>query len=145
MALVIGWICATRVGEILAALAACPPWVIAGATSAHLLTLALRTEAWRTVLAAAGGCGLTTRTLHAANSGAFLAGTVQGHAAMPVRIGLLRRLGGGDCPSVTQIALADGPIVLLEACTSAALTAIAATAVPPIPDWMPARCSCSRW
>jgi hypothetical protein len=136
--LVIGWICATRGGEILAALAACPPWVIAGATSAHLLTLALRTEAWRTVLAAAGGRGLTSRTLHAANSGAFLAGTVQGHAAMPVRIGLLRRLGGSDCPGVAQIALADGPILLLEVCTSALLAAIAATAVPSIPAWVPA-------
>jgi hypothetical protein len=138
VALVIGWICATRGGEILAALAACPPWVIAAATSAHLLTLALRTEAWRTVLAAAGGHGLTTRTLHAANSGAFLAGTVQGHAAMPVRIGLLRRLGGRDCPGVAQIALADGPILLLEVCTSALLAAIAATAVPAIPDSLPA-------
>jgi hypothetical protein len=138
VALVIGWICATRGGEILAALVACPPWVIAGATSAHLLTLALRTEAWRTVLAAAGGGGLSSRTLHAANSGAFLAGTVQGHAAMPVRIGLLRRLGGRDCPGIAQIALADCPIVLLEVCTSALLAAIAATAVLAIPDWLPA-------
>ena len=93
-ALVLGWILATRGGEILAALVACPPWVIAGAVLAHTLTLFLRTEAWRTVLAAAGGAALTTRTLHAANAGAFLAGTVQGHAALPVRIGLLRRLRG---------------------------------------------------
>src|ERR671910_3392583 len=57
VALVIGWICATRGGEILAALAACPPWVIAGATSAHLLTLALRTEAWL-VLFSMGAIGL---------------------------------------------------------------------------------------
>src|SRR5918994_3801046 len=99
VALVIGWICATRGGEIFAALAACPGWVIAGATSAHLLTLALRTEAWRTVLAAAGGRGLTSKTLHAANSGAFLAGTVQGRATKPMRIGLLRRLGGRNCPA----------------------------------------------
>jgi hypothetical protein len=138
VALAVGWICATHGGEVMAALTACPPWVIAGATSAHLLTLALRTEAWRTVLAAAGGRGLTTRTLHAANSGAFLAGTVQGHAAMPVRIGLLRRLGGDDCPGVAQIALADGPILLLEVCTSALLAAIAATGVPSIPDWVAA-------
>ncbi len=137
VALLICWICATRGGEILAALAACPPWVLAGATAAHLLTLALRTEAWRTVLAADGGAGLTVRTLHAANSGAFLAGTVQGHAAMPARIGLLRRLGGDHCPGVAQIALADAPIVLLEVCASALLAALAATAVPSIPDWMP--------
>jgi hypothetical protein len=39
--------------EILAALAACPIWVLGGAVTAHLLPLALRTEAWRTVLAGA--------------------------------------------------------------------------------------------
>jgi hypothetical protein len=138
VALVLGWIFATRGGEILAALVACPPWVIVGAVLAHTLTLFLRTEAWRTVLAGAGGAGLTTRTLHAANAGAFLAGTVQGHTALPVRIGLLRRFGGPDCPGVAQVALADGPILLLEVFTSAVLLAIAATAVPAIPDWMPA-------
>jgi hypothetical protein len=111
--------------------------VLAGAVGAHALTLVLRTEAWRTVLAAAGGAALTTKTLHAANAGAFLAGTVQGHAALPVRIALLRRLGGRDCPGVAQIALADGPILLYEVFTSALLAAIAATAVPAIPGWMP--------
>jgi uncharacterized membrane protein YbhN (UPF0104 family) len=135
--LLVGWICASRGGEILAALAACPPWVLAGAVFAHLLTLALRTEAWRIVLAGAGGEELDPRTVHAANAGAFLAGTVQGSAALASRVILVRRLGGDRAPPVSQIALADAPIVLYEVCTSALLAAIASTAVPAVPVWAP--------
>jgi hypothetical protein len=135
--LLIGWICATRGDRVVAAVTACPPWVIAGATVAHLLTLALRTEAWRTVLRGAGGEELTGRSLHAANAGAFLAGTVQGSAAFPTRIALIRRLGGELAPSASQIALADAPILVFEICTSAALAAIACTTVSAIPAWTP--------
>jgi hypothetical protein len=133
----VGWIGVTRGPEVLAAIAACPPWVIAGATVAHLLTLALRTEAWRTVLRGAGATRLDLGALHAANAGAFLAGTVQGHAAMPARIALLKRYGGKDSPDVAQIALGDAPIFMFEVCTTALLAAVASTAVPAIPDWVP--------
>jgi hypothetical protein len=61
------------------------------AVGAHLFTLALRTEAWSTVLRAAAGQRLEPRTVHAANAGAFLAGTLQGQAAIPTRAALLRR------------------------------------------------------
>jgi hypothetical protein len=117
-----------------------PAWVIAGATMAHLLTLALRTEAWRTVLRAAAGEraeGLEPRAVHAANAGAFLAGTVQGQAALPARIALLRRFGGASSPDVAQIALADAPIVLFEVCAAAVLAAVGSTAVGMIPGWAP--------
>jgi hypothetical protein len=50
---------------------------------------------------------------------------------------MLRRLGGGDAPAVSQVALADAPIFLMEVCTSALLAAVAATAVPAIPAWAP--------
>jgi hypothetical protein len=135
--LLIGFVLATRGSSVLAAIAAVPPWVIVGATMAHLLTLALRTEAWRTVLRAAGGERLDLRTLHTANAGAFLAGTVQGQAAMPTRIALLRRFGGQDAPDVSQIALADAPIFMYEVCTTALLAAVASTAVGGIPAWVP--------
>ncbi len=105
---------------------------------AHALTLLIRTEAWRTVLAAAGGGRLDSRVLHTANAGSFLVGTLQGHAALPARVALLRRLGGDDAPELSQVALADAPILLLEVCTSAVLAAVAATAVPAIPGWVPA-------
>jgi hypothetical protein len=136
--LLIAGLCVARGDEILAALEACPPWVLGGAVLAHLLTLALRTEAWRIVLAGAGGEELDRHALHAANAGAFLAGTVQGSAALAARVALIRQLGGDRAPSVSQIALADAPILLYEVCTSALLAAIASTAVPAIPPWAPA-------
>jgi len=71
------------------------------------------------------------------NAGAFLAGTVQGQAAMPTRIALLRRFGGRDAPDVSQIALADAPIFMYEVCTTALLAAVASTAVGGIPAWVP--------
>src|SRR6185437_13289244 len=115
---------------------AVPPVILVGAVAAHLITLVLRTEAWRTVLGASAGRRLAPRAVHAANAGAFLAGTVQGQAAMPARIALLRRLGGSDAPDVAQIALADAPILLFEVCTSALLAAVASTALGVIPAWV---------
>jgi hypothetical protein len=56
---------------------------------------------------------------------------------MPARIALLRRYGGKDSPEVSQIALADAPIVLYEVCTTAPLAAVGSTAVGMIPMWVP--------
>jgi hypothetical protein len=134
--LLLGFILATHGASVLDAIVSVPPWAIAGATMAHVLTLVLRTEAWRVVLRAAGA-RLDSRCLHAANAGAFLAGTVQGQAAMPARIALIRRLGGREAPGVSQIALADAPIFMFEVCTSALLAVVASTAVGVIPVWVP--------
>jgi hypothetical protein len=133
----VGYLILTRGGALVAALAAVPPWVLAAAVGAHLLTLTLRTEAWRTVLRAAGGERLDPVTVHAANAGAFLAGTVQGQAAMPARVALLRRFGGDEAPTVAQVALGDAPIVMFEVCASAVLAAVGSTAVGLIPGWAP--------
>jgi hypothetical protein len=133
----VGYLLLTRGSSLLAALAAVPPWVLAAAVGAHLLTLALRTEAWRTVLRAAGGERLEPLDVHAANAGAFLAGTLQGQAAMPTRVALLRRFGGSEAPAVAKIALADAPIVIFEVCASAVLAAVGSTAVGLIPAWAP--------
>lgn len=133
----VGYLLLTKGGQLLAALTTVPAWVLAGAVAAHLLTLVLRTEAWRTVLGAAGDWDLEPRAVHAANAGAFLAGTVQGQAAMPARVALLRRCSGPDAPAVSQIALGDAPIVLFEVCASAVLAAIGSTAVGMIPAWAP--------
>jgi hypothetical protein len=133
----VGYLVATRGGSFLAAFAAVPPWVLVAAVTAHLLTLALRTEGWRIVLGAAGGERLERRAVHAANAGAFLAGTVQGQAAMPTRVALLRRFAGTDSPSISQVALCDAPIVMFEACGSAILAALGSTEVGVIPGWAP--------
>jgi hypothetical protein len=133
----VGFLILTHGRALLAAVATVPPWVLAAAVGAHLLTLALRTEAWRTVLSAAGGERLEPMDVHAANAGAFLAGTVQGQAAMPTRVALLRRFGGERAPTVAQVALGDAPIVMFEVCASAVLAAIGSTAVGLIPSWAP--------
>ncbi len=133
----VGYIVFTRGTSVLSAITAVAPLVVVGAVMAHLLTLSLRTEAWRTVLRAAGGAQLEPRAVHAANAGAFLAGTLQGQAAMPARVALLRRYGGEGSPAVSQVALADAPIVMFEVCASALLAAIASTAVGTIPRWAP--------
>ena len=127
----------TRGGSLVAAFAAVSPWVLVAAVGAHLLTLALRTEAWGTVLRAASGERLEAHAVHAANAGAFLAGTVQGQAAMPTRVALLRRFGGRQSPTVAQVALCDAPIVLFELCAAAILAAVGSTVVGVIPAWTP--------
>ncbi|HEX3359560.1 MAG TPA: lysylphosphatidylglycerol synthase domain-containing protein [Solirubrobacterales bacterium] len=134
---IFGYLILTRGSALLAALAAVPPWVLAAAVGAHVLTLALRTEAWRTVLRAAGGERLEPVAVHAANAGAFLAGTVQGQAAMPARVALLRRFGGEEAPSVAQVALGDASIVMFEVCASAVLAAVGSTTIALIPGWAP--------
>jgi hypothetical protein len=133
----VGYLILTRGSSLLAAFASVPPWVLAAAVGAHLLTLVLRTEAWRTVLRAAGGEQLEPVVVHAANAGAFLAGTLQGQAAMPTRVALLRRFSHGESPAVSKIALGDAPIVMFEVCASAVLAAIGSTAVGVIPAWAP--------
>jgi hypothetical protein len=133
----ISYLILTRGNSLLGALAVVPPWVLAAAVGTHLLTLTLRTEAWRTVLGAAGGGRLEPVTVHAANAGAFLAGTVQGQAAMPTRVALLRRFGGEGAPTVAQVALGDAPIVMFEVCAAAVLAAVGSTAVGLIPAWAP--------
>jgi hypothetical protein len=136
-AVLIAYLLITRGGSVLHAIATVAVWVIVAATAAHLLTLVLRTEAWRTVLRAVGGDEVDLRALHAANAGAFLAGTVQGQAAMPARIALLRRFGGENAPDVAQLALADAPIFMFEVCAAALLAAVGSTAVSVIPPWAP--------
>lgn len=133
----IGYLILSHGSALLGALAAVPPWVLAAAVGAHLLTLVLRTEAWRTVLRAAGGERVEPAAVHAANAGAFLAGTVQGQAAMPARVALLRRFAGESAPTVSRVALGDAPIVVFEVCASAVLAAVGSTAVGLIPAWAP--------
>jgi uncharacterized membrane protein YbhN (UPF0104 family) len=131
------YLIATRGDSFVTAFGAVPPWVIAAAVGAHLVTLALRTEAWGTVLRAAGSERLEPRALHAANAGAFVAGTLQGQAAVPTRVALLRRFGGSESRPVAQVALCDAPIVMFEVCGSAILAAFGSTAVGVVPAWTP--------
>lgn len=125
----LAWVLTEQGGAIADGLASCPPWVIVAATLAHALTLVIRSEAWRLTLGAVADGRLARRTVHAANAGAFLAGTLQSHAAMPARVALLIRLSAPASPRAAQVVLADAPILLMEVMMLAALMAVAAPAL----------------
>jgi hypothetical protein len=116
-----------RWDEVAGALAAIPLWAFAVATSLHLGTLILRSEAWRLVLTAAGGAPVSRTAIHTANAGAFVAGAAQSHAAMPVRIALL----AGRDVRTKHLLVADVPIVAVEAACTGVLLALASFAVEP--------------
>jgi hypothetical protein len=75
-------------------------------------------------IAAIDGRALDRDAVHAANAGAFGAGTVQSHLGLPVRVALLRRWRGERAPRPLQLALADLPIALAEACCLLVLLAL---------------------
>ncbi len=120
---ILGALCVTHADEVGAAFAAVPAWAVAAAIALHVMTLVLRSEAWRVTLAAAGGETLSRRAVHVSNAGAFVAGAVQSHAALPARVALLRRLAGPQAPRAGQICVADVPIFALELCATALLLA----------------------
>jgi hypothetical protein len=141
LAAVLVWIVARKGDEIAASLGSCPLWVIAAATLAHTVTLVLRSEAWRLTLGAVADGGVSRRTVHAANAGAFLAGTLQSHAAMPARVALILRLSPPPAPRASQVVLADAPIFVLETVLLATLMLVAAPALG-IPWWAPLAVLC---
>jgi len=129
-------LCWTRWGELADALQAIG-WPVFGALAAmHLLTLAMRSEAWRLALGAVDGHVVPRAAVHGANAAAFVAGSVQAHAAMGVRIALLRRMAGDRAPGAAQIAVADVPLFVLEV-FAACLLLVVAVADPggARPDW----------
>lgn len=95
-------------------------------TALHVLTLVVRTEAWRVSLIAIDGRALPRRAVHAANAGAFLVGAVQSQAAMPARLALLRRLAGARAPRPMQVAVSEVPVFVLEVAATCLLVAAAA-------------------
>jgi hypothetical protein len=131
----IGVLCATHADDVRGAAAAVPAWAVAAAVSLHLVTLALRSEAWRLTLHCAGGPVLPRSTVHLANAAAFVAGTAQSQAALPARVTVLRRLAGAAAPRPGQIYVADVPIFVIELCATA-LVGVAAIAAGRGTWWM---------
>lgn len=120
----VGGVVAWRAGEVVDALALVPAGAVLAAVALHAVTLALRSEGWRVAIAAIDGRGLDRDAVHAANAGAFGAGTLQSHLGLPVRVALLRRWRGERAPRPLQLALADLPIALAEACCLLVLLAL---------------------
>jgi hypothetical protein len=131
---VIGWLCANRSDDVLAALASVPLWAFGAAVALHVVTLVLRSEAWGLALASIER-PLPRGWVHGANAAAFVAGAAQSQAALPTRVALLRRLAGARAPRPAQICMADVPIFALEVCATAALLLSAALAGL-VPVWV---------
>jgi hypothetical protein len=120
----LGVVCVLRRDALAAAIAGVPPGALIGLVALHLLALVARSEAWRLSLGAIGGASPQRMTIHTANAGAFVAGCLQPHAAMPARGALLRRFAPGETPHSAHIAVADLPIFLLEVAGAAVMLAV---------------------
>jgi hypothetical protein len=114
-------LCVLRRHDLGAAAVAVPPQALAALAALHLATLVARSEAWRLSLAALAGTPPSRAAIHAANAGAFVAGALEPHAALPARVALLRRLAPQELPHPTHVAVADMPILLFEAAGAAVL------------------------
>jgi hypothetical protein len=114
-------LCVLRRHDLASAAVAVPPQALGALAALHLCSLVARSEAWRLSLAALVGAPPSRVAIHAANAGAFVAGALEAHAALPARVALLRRLAPHQLPHPTHVAVADLPILLLEAAGAAVL------------------------
>jgi hypothetical protein len=116
--------CVLRRDALVEAAAAVPVFALLGLAGLHLVALVARSEAWRLSLAAVAGAPPPRVAIHAANAGAFVAGSLEAHAALPARVALLRRLAPLQTPHPGHVAVADVPIFLLEVAGAGALLAL---------------------
>jgi hypothetical protein len=116
--------CVLRREALVEAVATVPVLALVGLAGLHLVSLVARSEAWRLSLAAVAGVPPPRVVVHCANAGAFVAGSLEAHAAMPARVALLRRLAPGQTPPPAHVAVADVPIFLLEVAGASALLAL---------------------
>jgi hypothetical protein len=128
-------LCWTHRHQLSEALRRVPLTVFAAAVVLHAIALSVRAEAWLLTLRAIDGRGAPRRVTHFASAGGFLAGTVSGHATLPLRMLLVRRLAPDDSPPLRDLIVADAPIYAIEATIAAALVPLAAGALG-IPWWV---------
>jgi hypothetical protein len=127
-------VCATHADDLGHALEHVPLWVFACATALHLLVVSVRTEAWRVTLA---GIGRTPplAAAHWASAIGFAAGIFEGHAALPARMAVARRVAPEDTPPLREMVLSDVPVYAAEACLIALLVPVAAAHGAGLPVW----------
>jgi hypothetical protein len=117
-------LCVLRHHAVGEAVATVPVSALVALAGLHLVSLVARSEAWRLSLAAIGDSRPSRTAIHTANAGAFVAGSLQGHAAIPARVALLRRLAPDEAPHPAHVAVADVPIFLLEVAGASLLLAL---------------------
>jgi hypothetical protein len=104
-------------------------------TALSLVALPLRTEVWRTGLAAAGRHPPRT-DLHAANSAAFLTSLANHYIAPGVKMWLLKRMEGERAAYLLKLVTVDLATTVIEALLAGALVIVAAFQVS-IEWWIP--------
>jgi hypothetical protein len=72
---------------------------------------------------------------HWASALGFLAGIVEGHAALPTRMAVARRIAPVDTPPLREMLLSDLPIYALETCMLATLLPVAVIGGVGLPAW----------
>jgi uncharacterized membrane protein YbhN (UPF0104 family) len=127
-------VCVSRAGDLEQALRSVHLWVFALATALHLLVVVVRTEAWRVTLAAIGRTP-PRAAAHRASAIGFMAGIVEGHAALPARMAAARRIAPDSTPTLREMVLSDLPVYALEACLIALLLPVAAVHGAELPAW----------
>ena len=127
-------VCAQHADDLSGALERVDPWIFTLAVALHLCAVTVRTEAWRVTLAAAGRVPRRTVS-HWASALGFLAGIVEGHAALPTRMAVARRIAPADTPPLREMLLSDLPIYALETCLLATLLPIAVIGGVGLPAW----------
>lgn len=108
--------------------------VFVAAIALHLAVLCARTEAWRLTLAALGRVP-PLRAAHWASAIGFAAGILEGHAALPARMAVARRVAPASTPSLREMLLSDLPVYALEACLLAMLVPLAMVHGVGLPGW----------
>jgi hypothetical protein len=116
-------LCVLRRDALATAVTTVPVGALAVLAGLHLVSLVARSEAWRMSLAAIAGAPPSRVAIHTANAGAFVAGSLEPHTAMPARVALLRRLAPLETPHPAHVAVADVPIFLLEVAGASAMLA----------------------
>jgi Ca2+/Na+ antiporter len=127
-------VCALRADDLAQALDRVQAWVFAAACGLHLLVVAVRAEAWRSTLAAIGRTP-SRAAAHWASAIGFMAGIVEGHAALPTRMTVARQIAPDATPPLREMVLSDLPVYAIEGCLIAALVPLAAVAQGGLPVW----------
>jgi Lysylphosphatidylglycerol synthase TM region len=127
-------VCAQHARNLGEALDRVDPWIFVAAVALHLAVLVVRTEAWRITLAATGRVP-PRRAAHSASAIGFVAGIVEGHAALPARMAVARRLAPTETPPLREMLLSDLPVYAIEACLLAMLVPLAAAHGIGLPPW----------
>jgi uncharacterized membrane protein YbhN (UPF0104 family) len=130
----VAWVCATHADDLGQALRRVPLAVFVITGLLHVLVVVVRTEAWRVTLRAIGPTP-PVPAAHWASAIGFAAGIVEGHAALPARMAVARRVAPESTPELRQMILSDLPVYALEACLVAALVPLATLHGADFPWW----------